>query len=489
MPAHLLLELSQLISRQMGLHFAKDRWGDIERGMYTAAKEFGFEDATSCAGWLLSTPLTRRQIEVLASHLTVGETYFFRDRQIFETLETRIFLELINQRRGGNQSLRVWSAGCASGEEPYSIAILLRKMIPDIMDWNITVLGSDINPRFLLKAEEGIYTDWSFRDVPPLVKEMYFRKTAKGQLEILPAISRIVTFAYLNLVEDYYPSLFNVTNAMDVIFLRNVLMYFSPDVQRKVIRKMHGSLVEGGWLIVSPSESSNQLFPEFAAVNRTGFTFYRKDSSLGGTAAVIPPFSDENMLGSELLLPTPDVCFEMEAGITVAAADAVSSKTAESPMDVLEKVCALYGQGRCDEVTNKAVSALLLKVNDAKHLELLARSFANQGKLAEAAQWCEKALVAAKLDPGCHYLLATILQEQGKDDEATAALKRALYLDQDFALAHFTLGNLARRRGKPEEATRCFNNALSLLKKCAPDDLVTVGRMIEIIENTIRAVA
>jgi chemotaxis protein methyltransferase CheR len=489
-PAHLLHELSQMLSSQMGIHFAEERWRDIERGISTATRDFGFEDAKSCARWLLSSPLTRHQIEVLADHLTVGETYFFRDRQIFEILETHIFPDLIKQRIGSNQSLRVWSAGCASGEEPYSIAMLFRKIIPDIRSWNITVLGSDINPRFIRKAEQGIYTEWSFRDVPPLIKDLYFREKAKGRFEILPDIGRMVSFAYLNLVEDSCPSLFNATNAMDVILLRNVLMYFSPDIQRKVIRKMHGSLVEGGWLIVSPSECANQLFPEFDAINISGFTFFRKDIARSDVAALTLTLPYDHLSERDLFMPTPDACFIPTADINVPVTEAVATDKGDKPGDALKEACILYGQGRYDEMVKEVELSAQMTANGSKQSELVARALANQGKLDEAVRWCEKAVAAAKLDPGSHYLLATILQELGKYDEATTALKRALYLDPDFTIAHFTLGNLARRQGKREEAARYFNNALSLLKMCPPDEIlaetdgVTAGSLIEIIENT-----
>src|SRR5712692_5314204 len=135
-PEILLSHLTDFVAAQMGLNFPRERWRDLERGIVSAAGDFGFADAGSCAQWLLSSPLTRGQIEILASHLTVGETYFFRERKSFAVLEDHILPELIRSRRGNEQRLRVWSAGCCTGEEPYSVAILLNRMIPDLKDWN-----------------------------------------------------------------------------------------------------------------------------------------------------------------------------------------------------------------------------------------------------------------------------------------------------------------------------------------------------------------
>lgn len=272
-----LSRLSELISSHMGLHFPTDRWPDIQRGIRSAAREFGFNDAESCIQWLFSSPLNRNQIEILASHITVGETYFFREKQLFDILGEHILPELIHLRRKPDRLLRIWSAGCATGEEPYSIAILLSNMIPDIKDWNVTILATDINPRFLEKASTGLYKEWSFRKTPSELKEKYFTKAKENCFKIHPQIMKMVRFSYLNLAEDTYPSLLNDTNAMDLIFCKNVLMYFNPEHQKKVIRKLYQALVDGGWLAVGPSETSQILFSKFVNVNFPEAILYRKD--------------------------------------------------------------------------------------------------------------------------------------------------------------------------------------------------------------------
>ena len=124
-----LERVSTCLREQVGLHFPRERWGDMERGLASAARDFECKDPRACVQWLLSSPLSRRQIEVLACHLTVGETYFFREKAAFEPLETRILPELVPERGHEGVPIRIWSAGCASGEEPYSIAISLDRLI------------------------------------------------------------------------------------------------------------------------------------------------------------------------------------------------------------------------------------------------------------------------------------------------------------------------------------------------------------------------
>jgi chemotaxis protein methyltransferase CheR len=275
----LLAQLSDVIRVQMGLHLSAAHWRNLERGIRAAARELDFQDTAACIQWLVSAPLTRHQIAVLASHLTIGETYFFREPHIFAMLEGEILPALMCARREGARCLRIWSAGCATGEEPYSIAISISKVIRDRRDWDITILATDINPRFQQTAAAGVYREWSFRRTPAWIKARYFSRQAGGRLAILSEIQTMVTFAYLNLVDDVYPSPLTNTMAMDVIFCRNVLMYLAPEQAQQVVHKLYHALADGGWLIVSPSETSHVLFASFQAVSIPGAILYRKDVS------------------------------------------------------------------------------------------------------------------------------------------------------------------------------------------------------------------
>ena len=200
--------------------------------------------------------MTPQQVEVLADHFTVGETYFFRENQALDVFTERILPPLVQARQHSTRSLRIWSAACCTGEEPYSLAILLSSRIPNIQDWQVTIIGTDINSRFLQKANAGVYSEWSFRTTPLHLRERYFQRTKNGNFAILPEIRRMVRFSQLNLVEGTYPSFLNNTNDIDVIFCRNVFIYFSPAHIYTVVANFHRALVDGGWLIVSPSETA-----------------------------------------------------------------------------------------------------------------------------------------------------------------------------------------------------------------------------------------
>jgi chemotaxis protein methyltransferase CheR len=495
----LLPRLSELLARQMGLHFPPERWVDLMRGITAAASDFHFPDADACMQWLLSAPLTRSQIETLASHLTIGETYFFREREAFDALRERIFPALIEARRQSGKHLRIWSAGCSTGEEAYSIAILVQRLIPDYKAWNITILGTDLNSHALRKAEAGIYSDWSFRNPPSWLRAEYFRPAGDGRYEIIPQIREMVTFSYLNLVEDAYPSLSTNTNAMDFIFCRNVLMYFKPQLATMIVSKHYQALVDDGWLIVNPSETSPSMFGQFAVADFPGVILYRKtmDRTAPEMALNEKTAKSKTIPGQGRLLSRLDVVgaavaplLKMKSHSPTASIKAHAKSSAlQSPAH--QNALSLYLHGHYEAAKEATTRLLASHPHDANEMSLMVRIHANLGELSEALQWSERAIAAERMNPVGHYLRAAILQEQGLADEAVQSLKRTLYLDQDFVLAHFALGNLCRQQGKPQEAEKHFANALLLLNVCPQDtvlpesDGLTAGRLMEIIQTSM----
>ncbi|MBI1886797.1 MAG: tetratricopeptide repeat protein [Nitrosomonadales bacterium] len=467
LPDSLLSSLSKLVATQTGLHFPPERWGDLERGIAAAAPDFNFPDVESCAQWLLSAPLTRRMNEVLASHLSVGETYFFREKLGLKILEEQILLQLLQSRRQNERRLRIWSAGCSTGEEAYTIAILLDRLIPDLKEWNVTILATDFNPKFLRKAAQGVYGEWSFRDAPGWLREKYFMRKKDGRFEIHPRIRKMVTFSYLNFADDVYPSLTNNTSAMDIILCRNVLMYFTAQRAKQVAGNFYRALVDGGWLIVSPTEASNALFSPFAPVEFPGAVLYRKTADVRSQPLVVgypvlPLFE-----AAEAAPPLPPV-------VPAEPAPAILPVLPNEATPAANLSAGQAGQAQARQADDRGMPSRM------------ARNCANQGRLAEALEWCEQAIAADRLDPAHHYLLATILQEQGRHDTAIQSLMRALYLDPDFVLAHFALGNLHQSQGHYRQAQRHFENTLLLLRQHPPEetlpeaDGLTAGRLAEI---------
>jgi len=279
-------------------------------------------------------------------------------------------------------------------------------------------------------------------------------------------------------------------------------MYFSAAQAQKVIENLHRSLVDGGWLIVSPVETSTSLFSRFTAVGFPGAILYRKlaDTESPAVAAPYPaaysstiPNAVHLTVRGELVEPpaTHPEPFDRALLSTVRSFDRLRTNGVEG-LRTNGLVANEQSRLNLDRPAVRPAEAPPLEINDSEAPSRMARTCANQGKLAEAAEWCEKAIAADKLNPAHQYLLATIRQELGQSDDATQSLMRALYLDPDFVLAHFALGNLCLSQSRRREAERHFDNALALLHTHPHDEPLpeseglTAGRLTEII-TSVRA--
>lgn len=463
-------KLNEFINSRLGLFFNDNRLSDLERGFEAASRDFGFAGPQACLNWLLSSDVSRSEIEILASHLTIGESYFMRDHTVIEGLEKTVLPKII-RKRAAKKSLRIWSAGCSTGEEPYSVAILLSKLIPDINEWNINIQATDINPNFLVKAATGIYNHWSLRGTPDWLKSIYFKPLSDGRLRLNENIRKMVKFTYHNLAQDPFPSLANNTNAMDVILCRNVLMYFVRDQVEQILERFSRSLIDDGWFIVGPNETRLAAVGNFSSVSLPDtFCFFQKK------ATAVPSQAAEATLSMAKEEPRKKPASETKP------------LSPEAPL--FERALDLYRGGQYAAVIETVADIAKNGTADDQALLLLARSYACQGDLNTASMWIHRAIEINKLNPSCYYLLAVIHQEQGAFDEAAADLKRAIFLDQNFILAHFTLGGISRQLGRPSEAAKNFENALALLSDRPDDEIVpesegvTVARMAEIISST-----
>ena len=482
----LLAQISEHIASQMGLRFPKDRWRDLEKSLVAAARTSGYTDTQVYIQHLLASSLNRQHIETLARHLSVGETYFFREEKPLKALETHILPELIRSRRGHDRRLRIWCAGCSSGEEPYTIAMMLDTLMPDLHDWNVTILATDINPQAMQKAAVGVYREWSMRAIPPAMKQRYFVRNQDGFYELSSQIKQMVTFSFLNLADDTYPSLLTNTTAMDVILCRNLLIYFDAAGARHVVDHLHRSLIEGGWLIVSPAEASHSTFSSFITVKKSGAILYKKapqDMKQGEQARESVAASAQRPF-EESRKPTGAV---LSGAAGPAASKSASSFDAEAEY---RQAVEWYERGRYEPTRNLLLDIVSRDGIHGQSMALLARTFANQGNLAEAVSWCERAMATDTLNPGFLFLKATILQEQKNIDETIRMLRQVLYLDHTFVLAHVMMSNLDRRQGNRRQARKHRENALTLLgtyhyEAVLPEsDGMTAGRMQEILLAT-----
>ncbi|HEX6707326.1 MAG TPA: protein-glutamate O-methyltransferase CheR [Albitalea sp.] len=242
--------IGERLGRQLGLAIGPQHWERLRRAIEPVTDACQPPALAACLRRFIDAPLARSDAELIAAELSVGETYFFREPQAFEMLEREVLPALLAERRCIGRRLRLWSAGCCTGEECYSLAIIVNRLLPDIAEWDIRIVGTDIHPGFLAQARKGIYGDWSFRGLSPILRRRYFEALPDERWSVRPALRNGVDFRYGNLAQDAPPGC-----AFDLVLCRNVLMYFNAEAARRVLATLRESLSPRGWLLVAAAEA------------------------------------------------------------------------------------------------------------------------------------------------------------------------------------------------------------------------------------------
>ena len=447
-------KVCKVIASNMGLSFPSDRRAMVSRGLIEAAKDLGFHNMKEFLQWFLTATLKDNQIEILASYLTISETYFWREQQVFDAFTQNILPELVASKKDQVKSISIWCAGCSTGEEAYSIAIALCRIIPEIKDWKIKIFATDINTKALSKARDGVYGSWSFRNSPSWLKEHYFKKINHREYEVIPEIKEMVTFSSFNLISGDYSSSICKNYRMDVIFCRNVLMYFTSEWASKVSQNLFESLLENGWLIVSSCELSSDLFPKLTPVNFPDSVLYHKgkEAFLSDNIHYYLPHNElynkkslSPSVNSDKQLLSPD--YTLITKNNGSYSDPEINSKPDIPMpDLLKPQLVVKTR---NNILNESKTAI--------------RMLADNGHLEEALLFCNNTIADNKLTAGLYYLRASILQEQNKIQEAIKSLKQVIYIDPDSIMGHFTLGNIFLQQGFIKKGKQYFINALKLL--------------------------
>lgn len=492
-------EVSKAISTQIGINIDIDKWSDFEHKFKSACKELKIDNEESFFDLILNSIATKEQIETLATHLTIGETYFFRETEAIDVFKNTLLPKLIEQRRGINQTIDIWSAGCCTGEEPYSIAMILSEAIPDIKSWNINILATDINQHYLRKAKRGVYTQWSFRTTHESTIDKYFIRNALDY-KITDKIKSMIHFRKLNLVDEFeFPSDTIRENSIDVLFCRNVLMYFPPEQILNVANRFYKCLVEGGWLITSPVEVSSEGFIKYNSIYIDGTTILEKNSlannSINNTLQYISQlskkvvdkidaFNHTNVLQSKIHQS------QQQHKTTANTTNKTAHKTKDSESSLLLKEAQKYfKRNNYQEAIIVLNEILKLEPNNITAQTLLVQSLANSGNLIEAGKKCEKYLETNNQNAALHYLLATILLELNDTISAEQALRKAIYIDHSLVMAQFEMANLLHKQGNKKASEKHYKNVLNLINSLKDDEVLpytdgmTSSRMKEIVNN------
>jgi len=370
-------------------------------------------------------------LDELANEITIHETYFFRDVQQFDAIARTILPEVIGGR-GLDHVLRIWSAGCATGEEPYSLAMLLDQERPRR---RARVLGTDLARRALEHARRGRYSDWSLRGPGAVRAKPYLTPHGTGW-EVIPRIRELVDLAYVNLATDRYPSLTEGVWGMDLIVCRNVLIYFGERTIAAVARRLHATLAEGGWLVLGASDPLLSAHADFETVVLDGAVVLRR--RIGSVAA------------GHVATPAGSPASEPEQ--VAPAARTVEPPASSAPRGVIREAPVATATGAAATV----------------------RALADVDERS-AEQACVAALAVDPMSAELHHVRAILLLAQGRLAEAREAARRAIYLVPDLAVGHFVLATIAARQDDRARARGAFRHAAELAGARPADEPMPLG--------------
>lgn len=359
-----------------------------------------------------------KERQALLDEVTIPETHFFRNPPQIRALRQHVLPELLRQA-STTKRLRIWSAGCSTGEEPYTLAMLIRELLPSSADWDVRVVASDISTRALSAAKAARYQERSFVMTDPLDLQRFFVLDAEaGCYVVRDEVRELVEFRHHNLVTEAVPF---EPGEVDLAMCRNVTIYFDRDTTKRLMTRMHNSLRPGGYLFLGHAETLWQVTDAFSLVSLGDAFVYRRPVPGEERRAVLPDRRTEDE-------PRPTKADRRRGPVDRRAARATARVVAASPSAEPDPLVAV-------------------------------RTALADGRHAEAADLAAEVAQAAPLRQEAHYLHGLALANLGKDADALVALRKATYLDPTDGFAHFLLGGALERLGERVAAARSYRAA------------------------------
>lgn len=266
------VRLRNLIYEKTGIHFGENKVYFVKKRLQKRMELNQIDSVNEYIKFLKYFDLENREFQELINTLTVNETYFFREYPQLQVFAEGCLEDVIQRKlEVGDRNLRVFSAGCSTGEEPYTLAIILREMLEDYGQWNVQVKGVDIDEIVLASARKGVYDSRSVKDVPPGYLKKYFT-TKAGEYHINNDIRQMVVFDHANLMDRR--ALRNESH-YDFVFCRNVLIYFDDLSRKQVVDKFYAMLNKGGYIFLGHAESLGRISTAFKIKRMNDFIVYQ----------------------------------------------------------------------------------------------------------------------------------------------------------------------------------------------------------------------
>lgn len=444
----LLDELMQLAAQRIGLHVSGNAHGRFVGMLRERAAHLGYASLKDYRAFL-DDKQASGEWEEIARAFTTGETFFFRDHGQFDLLRLRLLPELLAQHHH-DKTLRLWSAGCASGEEAYSLAMLVDMLLPlpQHGGWDILILGTDIDSDAIAKARRGRYGKWSFRMVSPELQRRYFH-SEDNEWVLDERIHRMVTFRVANLVSEPFPD--SGLHDMDLILCRNVFIYFDSAAVSAVAAKFAATLREGGYLLTAHTELIGYPVRELEPRLFAEGVVYRRRIQVADEISCPYPSPDETTSHST-----------RSASRRVAGYPPQTGKGVESHY-LARSAGEGWGVGSISSAPPAPGGEDLLKE---------ARAYADRGGYDKAEQMCHKALAINPLAAAPYFLLAQLAQLRGDFEQAKEHLNKAIYLDSRFVAAYLELAALCERADDMPRAQTLRRAALAIVRAMPGNEII-----------------
>ena len=399
---------------------------------------------------------TEVEIRELISYVTINETSFFRNPAQFTVFKDHVLPDITTERFNKKQNLKIWSAGCATGEEPYSIAITIREKLPFLETWNVEILATDIDYNVIKKAEKGIYNRRALRNVSGSRQEKYFSKVG-NQYELNQNVREMVTFREFNLKQATYP--ISGEGNWDIIFCRNVIIYFDRDFTTQIVDNFSQCLDEKGFLFLGHSETLLGISEMFSMVDFGNTHIYKKKNDVINDTPPVKLKQQSKSIRSEY-----------------ANRDVLSRKTSKR-----NGVALTNGS-----LANKSFVSKTKKPKNANDFNVGAgtvdgktlinyylakgKSAADTGNYASASECYQKVLDVDPLCVEAHFFMALVSENLSEIDRAVEAYQKTIYIDESCVLAHFNLARLYRLAGNQRDAVREYKNTVRKLQQFSEDE-------------------
>ncbi|MEC4983418.1 MAG: CheR family methyltransferase [Oscillatoria sp. PMC 1068.18] len=448
---NLLEKFIQLITANTGLYIREQDRKSLAEKILFRSKLLKLSTPESYYRLLQSpTQRSKQEWQEFIILLTTTESYFFRDRGQLNLLQEKILPELI-QKQKATKKLKIWSAGCSTGEEPFSLAMILKQILPNLADWQISILGTDINREALTKAKKGFYTSWSFRLVEPQIVQDYFQRVRQG-FQLRDEIRQLVKFENLNLVTAQFNRANDHILDVDLILCRNVFIYFEKEAIAAVLAKFHQSLKPGGYLLTGHAELYGQNLQKFQTKIYPESIIYQRSEPRSPREAS----TDRLVTNQTKIIEQPPIRHSTTPTVTTAK--------------------NFYSEAET-KFQQKAYASAIANANQALQLEprnfdacfLLAQIYANLGKYKQAIEFCQRAISIDSFAVKTYQLQAKIAEEQEDIQTAKNLLKKIIYLDYRCISAYLELSYLYAREGDRKRAEKMEATAKELLKELAND--------------------